>query len=228
MDKGENPSKKSDAAGRRTILLVNSSPILRKGMKHLLDSQHDLQVTHEAESSLAALSAVRAERFDLAIVDIALGDGGNGLELTKLLKAERPDLPVLVISIHDEALYAERSLRAGARGYITEGAPLASILHAVRSVIGGELFISRELNERMLADYLQGSGGRDGLGRLSDRELEVFQLISEGNDMHQIAAQLHVSRKTAEAHRHNITQKLGLGSARDLVRYATQWVARER
>ena len=221
-------AKKNSATSRHSILLVDDHPLFRKGMTQLLDSQDDLRVTQEADSSGAALTAIRTGRFDLAVVDIGLGGGANGIELTKSLKAERPDLPVLVVSMHDEALYAERALRAGARGYVMKREALDSILLAVRSVIGGEIYISPSMTKRMLFDHIQGGGGRDAVDRLTDRELEVFQLIGEGHDMHQIASQLHLSKKTVEAHRANIKEKLGIGSAREVVRYATQWVAQER
>ncbi len=214
---------------RRSILLVDDHPLFRKGMTELLDSQDDLQVQAEADNSGGALNAIRTRRFDLAIVDVGLRGGANGIELTKSLKAERPDLPVLVVSMHDEALYAERALRAGARGYVMKREALDSILSAVRSVIDGEVYISPTMTKRMLFDHIQGGGeARSAVDRLTDRELEVFQLIGEGRDMHEIASDLHLSKKTVEAHRANIKEKLGVPSAREVVRYATQWVGQQR
>ncbi len=195
----------------------------------LLDTQPDLEVRTEAENSGDALNAVRSRTFDLAVVDVGLRGGANGIELTKMLKVEQPDLPVLIVSMHDELLYAERSLRAGARGYVMKREALDSILQAVRSVLNGEIYISPTMTRRMLFDHIQGGGeARNAVERLTDRELEVFQLIGEGRDMHQIASDLHLSRKTVEAHRANIKEKLGVISAREVVRYATQWVAQER
>jgi len=195
----------------------------------LLDSQADLQVKGEAGNSGEALDAVRARRFDLAVVDVGLRGGANGIELTKSLKAEHPELPVLVVSMHDEALYAERSLRAGARGYVMKREALDSILLAVRSVIAGEIYISPSMTKRMLFDHIHGGGeARSAVERLSDRELEVFQLIGEGQDMHEIARELHLSKKTVEAHRANIKENLGVASAREVVRYASQWVTQQR
>lgn len=214
---------------RRSILLVDDHPLFRSGMKQLLDTQDDLIVSGEAETSGVALHVMRAGRFDLAVVDIGLRGGANGIELTKMFKAEDPGLPVLIVSMHDELLYAERALRAGARGYVMKREALDSILHAVRRVLDGEIYISPTMTKRMLFDHIQGGGeARNAVERLTDRELEVFQLIGEGRDMHQIAAQLHLSKKTAEAHRANIKEKLGVTSAREVVRYATQWVAQER
>ena len=214
---------------KRTILLVDDHPLFRKGMTQLLDSQNDLQVEAEADNSGGALNAIRSKRFDLAVVDIGLRGGANGIELTKAIKAERPDLPVLVVSMHDEALYAERALRAGARGYVMKREALDSILQAVRSVIDGEIYISPSMTKRMLFDHINGGGeARSAVDRLTDRELEVFQLIGEGHDMHEIAGELHLSKKTVEAHRANIKEKLGVPSAREVVRYATQWVTQQR
>lgn len=209
--------------------MVDDHPLFRKGMMQLLDSQADLQVKGEAGNSGEALDAVRTRRFDLAVVDVGLRGGANGIELTKSLKAEHPELPVLVVSMHDEALYAERSLRAGARGYVMKREALDSILLAVRSVIAGEIYISPSMTKRMLFDHIHGGGeARSAVERLSDRELEVFQLIGEGQDMHEIARELHLSKKTVEAHRANIKEKLGVASAREVVRYASQWVTQQR
>jgi DNA-binding NarL/FixJ family response regulator len=214
---------------KRTILLVDDHPLFRKGMMQLLDSQADLQVKGEAGTSGEALDAVRTRRFDLAVVDVGLRGGANGIELTKSLKAEYPELPVLVVSMHDEALYAERALRAGARGYVMKREALDSILQAVRGVMAGEIYISPSMTKRMLFDHIHGGGeARSAVERLSDRELEVFQLIGEGHDMHEIARELHLSKKTVEAHRANIKEKLGVDSAREVVRYASQWVTQQR
>ncbi len=214
---------------KRSILLVDDHPLFRTGMMQLLDSQADLQVKGEAGNSGEALDAVRIRRFDLAVVDVGLRGGADGIELTKSLKAEHPELPVLVVSMHDEALYAERALRAGARGYVMKREALDSILLAVRSVIAGEIYISPSMTKRMLFDHIHGGGeARSAVERLSDRELEVFQLIGEGHDMHEIARELHLSKKTVEAHRANIREKLGVASAREVVRYASQWVTQQR
>jgi DNA-binding NarL/FixJ family response regulator len=219
----------SPAKKKYFILLVDDHPLFRKGLAQLLDSQSDLEVQREADNSGSALDAIRARRFDLAIVDIGLHGGANGIELTKSLKAEQPTLPILVVSMHDEALYAERALRAGARGYVMKREALETMLNAVRTVIKGEIFISPAMTRRMLFDHIQGSGeARSAVERLTDRELEVFQLIGEGRDIHEIARQLHLSKKTIETHRTNIREKLRLPSAREVVRYAAQWVAAQR
>ncbi len=214
---------------KRTILLVDDHPLFRKGMIELLSQEPDLDVGKEADNSGSALDAIRSQKFDMAIVDVGLRGGSNGIELTKMIKAERPDLPVLVVSMHDEALYAERALRAGARGYVMKREALNSILSAVRDVLDGNMYISSSISKRMLFDHIHGSGqARSAVDRLTDRELEVFQLIGQGRDMHEIARDLHLSKKTVEAHRSNIKEKLGVTSAREVVRYAAQWVDHQR
>jgi DNA-binding NarL/FixJ family response regulator len=214
---------------KRGILLVDDHPLFRRGMAALLDSQDDLEVRGEAENSLGALEAIRRRPFDLAIVDIGLRGSANGIELMKSIKAERPELPVLIVSMYDEALYAERALRAGARGYVMKREALDCVLGAIRDVLDGEIFISPAMSKRMIFDHIHGSGeARTAVERLSDRELEVFQLIGEGRDMHEIAKVLHLSKKTVEAHRANIKEKLAVPSAREVVRYASQWVNQQR
>jgi DNA-binding NarL/FixJ family response regulator len=172
------------------------------------------------------LKSAPRQKFDLAIVDVGLGGGANGIELTKMIKSEQPELPMLVVSMHDEVLYAERALRAGARGYVMKREALDSILGAVRSVLAGEIYVSPSMSKRMLFNHIQGGGeSRSAIESLTDRELEVFQLIGEGCDMHEIARQLHLSKKTVEAHRANIKEKLSVSSAREVVRQAAQWVS---
>lgn len=208
---------------------MDDHPLFRRGMAALLDSQDDLEVRGEAENSLGALEAIRRRPFDLAIVDIGLRGSANGIELMKSIKAERPELPVLIVSMYDEALYAERALRAGARGYVMKREALDCVLGAIRDVLDGEIFISPAMSKRMIFDHIHGSGeARTAVERLSDRELEVFQLIGEGRDMHEIAKVLHLSKKTVEAHRANIKEKLAVPSAREVVRYASQWVNQQR
>jgi DNA-binding NarL/FixJ family response regulator len=192
-------------AKKHGILLVDDHPLFRRGMGALLDSQDDLEVRGEAESSGSALDAIRRHRFDLVIVDIGLRGSANGIELMKSIKAERPELPVLMVSMYDETLYAERALRAGARGYVMKREALDCVLGAIRDVLRGEIYISSAMSKRMIFDHIHGSGeARTAVERLSDRELEIFQLIGEGQDMHEIANSLHLSKKTVEAHRANI------------------------
>jgi DNA-binding NarL/FixJ family response regulator len=224
--KKESKTKTRVQSKRRGILLVDDHPLFRKGTIQLLDQEADVEVRGEADSAHTALDAIRREKFDLAIVDVGLGGGANGIELTKMIKAEQPELPMLVVSMHDEVLYAERALRAGARGYVMKREALDSILSAVHSVLAGEIYVSPSMNKRMLFNHIQGAGeARSAVEGLTDRELEIFQLIGEGHDMHEIARQLHLSKKTVEAHRANIKEKLSVSSAREVVRRAAQWVA---
>ena len=211
---------------KRGILLVDDHPLFRKGVIQLFSDEPDIEVRGEADSSHTALDAIRRQKFDIAIVDLGLGGGANGIELTKMIKAEQPELPILVVSMHDEALYAERALRAGARGYVMKREAADSILNAIRGVLSGEIYTSPSMTKRMLLTHIQGGGtARSAVEHLTDRELEIFQLIGEGRDMREIAGQLHLSKKTVEAHRANIKKKLGVTSAREVVRQAVQWVS---
>src|SRR5262245_49268153 len=157
---------------RRGILLVDDHPLFRKGMVQLLGGEPDVEVRAESNSTSAALDAIRREKFDLAIVDVGLGGGANGIELTKMIKAEQPELPVLIVSMHDEALYAERALRAGARGYVMKREALDSILNAIRDVLLGEIYVSPSMGKQMLYHHIQGRGETSSpIERLTDREL---------------------------------------------------------
>jgi DNA-binding NarL/FixJ family response regulator len=195
----------------------------------MLTQEPDLEVRAEAESSPAALEMIRRTPVDLAIVDIGLHGSANGIELTKSIKAENPHLPVLVLSMHDETLYADRALRAGARGYLMKREALDSVIAAVRTVLSGEIFVSPSMQKRMIAEHVGGGGqARSPIEKLTDRELEVLQLIGEGNEVRDIAEKLHLSAKTVEAHRAHIKEKLNLTNAREVARFAVQWVDSQR
>ena len=195
----------------------------------MLSQEPDLEVRAEAESSPAALEALRHTPVDLAIVDIGLHDSTNGIELTKSIKAEHPDLPVLVLSMHDESLYANRALRAGARGYLMKREALDSVIAAVRAVLSGDIYVSPAMQKRMIAEHI-GAAGHVGspVERLTDRELEVLQLLGEGSEVREIADKLHVSAKTVEAHRAHIKEKLDFKNAREVARFAITWVNQQR
>jgi len=211
--------------GRRGIIVVDDHPLFRKGVVQMLSQEPDLEVRAEAESSPAALEALRRTPVDLAIVDIGLHGSANGLELTKSIKAEHPKMPVLVLSMHDESLYAERALRAGARGYLMKREALDSVITAVRTVLSGEIYLSAIMSKRMIAEHVGGGGvSRSAIDRLTDRELEVLNLIGNGCEVRDIAAQLHLSFKTVEAHRAHIKEKLNLANARQVARFANEWV----
>ncbi len=221
--------KRPANSSRRGILVVDDHPLFRKGVIQMLEQEPDLEVRAEAESSPGALEAMRTTPVDLAIVDIGLHGSTNGIELTKSIKAEHPHIPVLVLSMHDEALYAARALRAGARGYLMKREALDSVILAVRTVLDGDIYVSPIMQKRMLAEHI-GDGGtaRAPVERLTDRELEVLQLIGEGTEVRDIALKLHISAKTVEAHRSHIKEKLDLRNAREVARFATTWVNSQR
>jgi len=207
------------------VLVVDDHPLFRKGVVQLLSDEPDIEVRAQAGSSKEALDALRRHRVDLAVVDISLEGGSNGIELTKAIRAERPHLPVLILSMHDETLYAERALRAGARGYVMKREALDQFIIAVRAVLDGEIFISPVMSNRMVYDHIHGGDySRSPVDRLSDRELEVLQLIGKGHDMRDIAKGLNLSAKTVETHRAHIKEKLNLANAREVTRFATNWL----
>jgi DNA-binding NarL/FixJ family response regulator len=214
---------------KRGILIVDDHPLFRKGIVQLLSQEPDLEVRAEVSNSAAALGAIRREKFDLAVLDIALEGGANGIELTKSIRAERPNLPVLILSMHDEALYAERALRAGARGYVMKREALDCVLTAMRAILDGDIYISPSMSKRMIFEQIQGSSqARSAVDRLTDRELEILQLIGAGDAVRAIADELHLSTKTVEAHRAHIKEKLNLDNAREVVRFATSWVNQQQ
>jgi DNA-binding NarL/FixJ family response regulator len=214
---------------RRGIIVIDDHPLFRKGVVQMLTAEPDLEVRAEAESSPVALEMMRKTPVDLAIVDIGLHGSTNGIELTKSIKAEHPMLPVLVLSMHDETLYADRALRAGASGYLMKREALDSVIAAVRAVLDGDIYVSPAMSKRMIAEHI-GAGGRarSPLEKLTDRELEVLQLIGEGSDVREIADKLHLSAKTVEAHRAHIKEKLDMKNAREVARFATTWVEQQR
>jgi DNA-binding NarL/FixJ family response regulator len=209
----------------RRILIVDDHPMMRNGLAQLIDNEGDLKVCAEADNAGQALNAVAKQKFDLALVDISLPDK-NGLELLKDIRTLKPDLPVLVVSMHDELIYAERSLRAGARGYIMKQEGGQKFLQAIRQVLAGRVFVSEKMSARILENFSGGPAETSGspVRRLSDREFEVFQLIGQGVGTRDIAGRLRLSVKTVEVHRASIKEKLNLANATELVRYAVRWL----
>ncbi|TAL39797.1 MAG: response regulator transcription factor [Spirochaetes bacterium] len=210
------------------ILIVDDHPIFRKGLSQLLGEEKDLVVCGEAEDAFEAERLIAKLKPDLVIVDITLRDT-SGLELLRHVRERYEDLPVLVLSMHDESIYAERVLRAGARGYIMKQEMSGSVVQAVRQVLAGKIFASQAVVERMLgrlASPAQG-GGDDPVAALSDRELEVFRLVGRGCARRQIASKLNVSVKTVGTYRDKIREKLGIGNSAELVRRAIDWAKRE-
>jgi DNA-binding NarL/FixJ family response regulator len=199
--------------------------MMRHGLAQLIDNEGDLKVAAEADTAGQAITLVGRQKFDLALVDISLPDK-NGLELIKDLRTLQPALPLLVVSMHDEMIYAERVLRAGARGYIMKQEGGQKFLQAIRHVLAGQVYVSEKMSARILETLSGGPPQSPGspVRRLSDREFEVFQLIGQGVGTAEIATRLHLSVKTVEVHRANIKQKLNLTTATELVRYAVRWL----
>jgi len=204
---------------------VDDHPIVRERLAELINQEPDLHVCAEAEDSHQALAAVQSATPDLAIVDITLKDT-YGIELIKQLKERHPKLPVLVLSMHDESLYGERALRAGAKGYLTKQEATKKVVSAIRRILEGEIFVSDKMAATILRK-VAGGGTNEGsspIDVLSDREMEVFQLLGEGLGVRKIAENLFVSVKTVEAHREHIKQKMKFKSSAELLRYAFQYV----
>jgi len=209
--------------------LVDDHPIFRKGMASLLNEEADFDVRGQVGNYAEGLDAIRSERFDLIIMDIGLGATADGLELIKCIRAEQPEMAILVISVRDEALYAGRSLRAGARGYVMKRESLDCILNALRCVGRGEIYLSPLMTKRFIHNQVHGSSeSSEGVDLLTDRELEVFHLIGHGGEIRKIAMDLNLSAKTVEAHRERIKQKLDLPNSRELARFATNWMTERR
>jgi DNA-binding NarL/FixJ family response regulator len=210
---------------RKRILIVDDHPIVREGLLERINRQADLSVCGEAENSNAVLSAIGKLKPDLVLLDINL-PGRNGLEIIKDLQNIHPDLPVLVLSMHDESIYAERVLRAGGRGYVSKQTGSQAVIEAIRRVLAGQIYISAQVNADIL-HHLVGRKTRvdaSAVGQLTDRELEVLGLIGRGKESREIAGELRMSVKTVETHRSNIKRKLKLRTGAELMRYAVLWV----
>jgi DNA-binding NarL/FixJ family response regulator len=211
--------------GKKQILIVDDHPMMRQGLAQLISSEPDLAVCCEAETAGQALDSVIRKKPDLVLVDISLPDK-NGLELIKDIRAIHPDLTVLVISMHDESLHAERVLRAGGRGYIMKQEGGKKLMQAIRQVLSGQIYVSDRISARILEAFSgqKGESSDSPVSKLTDREFEVLQLIGQGKATRDIALQLKISVKTVEVHRGNIKQKLGIKTAPELIRFAVRWV----
>lgn len=213
---------------RKQLLIVDDHPMMRTGLAQLIGNTPDLKVGAEADNASQALQAVAGRNFDLILLDISLPDK-NGVELIKDIQALKPGLPVLVVSMHDELLYAERVLRAGGRGYIMKQEGGKKFLQAIRQVLAGSIYVSDKMSARILEGFSgqRAATAADPVRRLSDREFEVFQMIGRGKGTRDIAELLHLSVKTVEVHRANLKKKLELRTAHDLVHYAIRWMEAE-
>lgn len=211
------------------ILIVDDHPLMRKGLAQTIADEPGMEVCGEAADINEALRKIEVLKPDIAIVDLSLGDGGNGLELIKDVMAMHPSVKILVSSMHDELLFAERVLRAGARGYVQKDEDTSTLLQALRRVNDGGVFLARPMMDRILESMTTSGelGARSPLDLLSDRELEVFEMIGRGMVTKQIAAKLDLSHKTVETYRENIKSKLRLSNATELTRSALMWILEE-
>ena len=217
------------SAKKKMVFVVDDHPIVRQGLTLLINQESDLTVCGEAEEMYSALSAILAVRPDILIVDISL-NGPDGLELLKNIRINSPRLPVLILSMHDESIYAERALRAGANGYIMKQEATEKVLVALRRILSGEIYVSEKIANSMLQHYVRGANPsvHSSVSELTDRELEVFRLIGEGHGTRQIAEALHLSVKTVESYQAHIKEKLSLRSSRELMQRAIQWNMNEK
>lgn len=213
---------------KKRVLVVDDHPIVRQGLALLVNREIDLVVCGEAEEASGAMHVLASAHPDVLIVDISL-NGPDGLDLLKMVRLQHPVLPVLILSMHDESIYAERALRAGANGYIMKQEATEKVLVAVRRILNGEIYVSDRVANRILQHYITGSATlHNSIADLSDRELEVFRLIGDGHGTRQIAEQLHLSIKTVESYQAHIKEKLSLRSARELMQHAIQWSMGEK
>lgn len=226
------PTKKRDSRAkpaRTKVVLVDDHPLMRAGLAQWIQRQPDFEVSGEASNPADALSMLSAAAPGLLLTDLTM-PGRSGVEFIKDVLAMRPGLPILVVSMHDEMVYAERALRAGARGYVMKESGGEKLLVAMRKVIAGQIAVSDRLSERLLQTMTghRPRGSDSPIQKLSDREFEIFQWIGRGLGTREISEQLHISPKTVDVHRASIKKKLGLKKAPELVRHAVRWVESEK
>jgi DNA-binding NarL/FixJ family response regulator len=238
MRKFRSPPKKKESNGKeqrmptamkfqkRRVLLVDDHPTMREGLVRVIEREDDLMVCGQASSIHLALEMIESSKPDIGVVDLSLA-GQNGIDLIKDIKVRHPGLPVLVHTMHDESVYAERSLRAGAKGYINKAEPPEMLLKAIRSVLHGDIYLSETATKDLLHAIAEDQPGRrkSPVHGLSDREFQVFELIGRGLGTKEIADSLYLSAKTVQAHRDHVRQKLNLKDGSDLMRFAIQWAA---
>ena len=214
---------------KRRVFIVDDHPIVRQGLAPLINREPDLAVCGDAEDAGSALRRIEEIKPDLAVVDISL-NGPDGLDLLKSIRTHDANLPVLILSMLDESLYAERALHAGANGYIMKQEATERLLVAIRRILAGEIYLSERMSNRMLHRFAAGGpvGSQSPIAELTDRELEVFRLIGEGRGTRQIAEELHISVKTVESYQAHIKEKLSLKNARELVQRAIQWTVADK
>jgi DNA-binding NarL/FixJ family response regulator len=211
---------------KKKIFIVDDHPVVRDGLVKLIEQEHDLKVCGDSDEAAEALRSISELKPDVAIVDIGLKHS-DGIDLTRNIKARHPKIPVVVLSIHDESVYAERALRAGASGYLMKEAASNDIITAVRTVLSGEVYVSDRMTKKFLGNAFQGSSdiAGDQVDKLSEREFEIFRLIGKGYKVSQIADRMHLSVKTIETYRTRIKEKLNITDASTLLQYAIKWVS---
>jgi DNA-binding NarL/FixJ family response regulator len=209
---------------KKKVLVIDDHPLLRQGLAMLINQQMDMEVCGEAEEARVVMGSIQQTQPDILILDISL-KGPDGLDLLKSIRNLHPDLPVLILSMHDEAIYAERALRARANGYIMKQEATEKVLVALRRILSGDTYLSEAMSKKMLQQYIDGAPSllQSRIAVLSDRELEVFRRIGEGRATREIAEELHLSIKTVETYQAHIKDKLSLRSGRELIQHAIQW-----
>ena len=212
-------------ANNKKIYLVDDHPLMRKGLAMTIDNEVGFEVCGQAESAEDALNEILELEPDAAVIDISL-PGMNGIELVKNLLHQQPDLKILIVSRHDEELYAERAIRAGAKGYLMKLEAVEVLISAIKQILKGNLYLSDKIGNKLLMKMASGNSTKtdNPLDLLSDRELEVFELTGKGHSTKDIGKKLHISVKTVESHRANIKDKLQLDTANELMRHAVRWV----
>lgn len=221
-----NRAKTKSYPRKHRIFLVDDHPVTRDGLARLINHEIDLEICGTAGTAAGAIEEIEKQKPDLVIIDVSLGKGASGLELIKDLTSRHRRLRMLALSTHDETLYAERTLRAGAKGYVMKQEPTEQVMQAIRKILRGEVHLSKRMSDRLLHRMTQPHSAPtvSDIERLSDRELEVYRLIGQGRGTRQIAAELHLSISTVETHRAHIRGKLNLHSTPELLRHAVEWV----
>jgi len=228
MNQPQPPESSISSAGRKRILVVDDHPMMRAGLTQLISKQPSMEVCCEAGSPADAMASIPCCIPDLIIADLTM-KGGGGLEFIKDARARFENIPILVVSMHDERVYAERALRAGASGYIMKEESAEHLVSAIQRVLDGGVYLSETMSSRVLKS-MSGTNVRNPdspLQKLTDREFEIFQYIGRGNTTDEIAKQLHISPRTVDVHRAQIKEKLNLKSGTALVHYAVQWFGKE-
>jgi DNA-binding NarL/FixJ family response regulator len=213
---------------KNRVFIVDDHTMFREGLRQLIERDPDLTVCGDAPDSAEALQAIRASKPDVVIVDISLA-GASGIDLIKDIKTEYEDLPVLVVSMHDESLYAERALRAGAMGYVMKHEPAKTVKAAIRKVLGGDMYLSEKMSSSVINRFMRGQSEqpKSAIEMLSDRELEVFRMLGQGKAVRLIAEELSVTIPTVNSFRNRIKEKLGLKTSTEVMLHAIQWFREE-